>query len=210
MGPKSNALLTVGGEPRGYALYRVKAEWGDRGPKNTLNVLEVTALDPAAETALWEWLVGIDLVSQVKAWRTPPVHNPLLLQVVEPQRLGLTIRDGLWLRLVDLKAALEARTYAGPGRLTLDVSDAFLPSNAGRWTLDATGSGGTGSLVPAAEGVAADIALDIADLATVYLGAFTFADLVRAGRARECRDGAASAADALFSVAVAPWSSTMF
>ena len=88
MGPKSNAVLTVDGEPRGYALYRVKAEWGDRGPKNTLNVLEVTALDPAAEQALWEWLVGIDLVTQVKAWRTP-VHNPLLLQVVEPQRLGL-------------------------------------------------------------------------------------------------------------------------
>ena len=38
MGPKSNAVLTVDGEPRGYALYRVKAEWGDRGPKNTLNV----------------------------------------------------------------------------------------------------------------------------------------------------------------------------
>ncbi len=141
MGPKSNAVLTVDGEPRGYALYRVKAEWGDRGPKNTLNVLEVTALDPAAEQALWEWLVGIDLVTQVKAWRTP-VHNPLLLQVVEPQRLGLTIRDGIWLRLVDVRAALEARTYAGPGRLTLDVTDAFLPSNAGRWTLDVPGDRG--------------------------------------------------------------------
>ena len=143
MGPKSNAVLTVGGEPRGYALYRVKAEWGDRGPKNTLNVLEVTGLDPAAERALWEWLVGIDLVGQVKAWRTPPVHNPLLLQVIEPQRLGLTIRDGIWLRLVDVRAALEARTYAGPGRLTLDVTDAFLPVE--RRPMDAGRAGRSGS-----------------------------------------------------------------
>ncbi len=209
MGPKSNAVLTVGGEPRGYALYRVKAEWGDRGPKNTLNVLEVTALDPAAERALWEWLVGIDLVGQVKAWRVPPVHNPLLLQVAEPQRLGLTIRDGIWLRLVDLRAALEARTYAGPGRLTLDVTDAFVPSNAGRWTVDVPDDRGAASATPA-EGVVPDVALDIADLATVYLGAFTFADLVRAGRARECRDGAAVVADTLFAAAAAPWCSTMF
>ena len=210
MGPKSNAVLTVNGEPRGYAFYRVKAEWGDRGPKNTLHVLEVTALDPAAERALWEWLVGIDLVTQVKAWRVPPVHNPLLLQVAEPQRLGLTIRDGVWLRLVDLRAALEARTYDGPGRLTLDVTDAFLPSNAGRWTVDVPDDRGVASVMPAAAGVAPDVALDIADLATVYLGAFTFADLVRAGRARECREGAAAAADTLFTAAGAPWCSTMF
>ena len=209
MGPKSNAVLFVGGEPRGYALYRTKADWGDRGPKNTLNILDVTGLDPAAERALWEWLAGIDLVGQIKAWRTP-VHNPLLLEVVEPQRLGLTVRDGLWLRLVDVQAALEARTYVGPGRLTLEVTDAFLPSNAGRWTLDVPGDRGAGSVAPAADGVPADIELDIADLATIYLGAFTFAGLVRAGRARECRDGAAAVADTLFATAAAPWCSTMF
>jgi predicted acetyltransferase len=209
MGPKSNAVLSVGGEPRGYVQYRVKAEWGDRGPKNTLNVLEVTALDPAAERALWEWLVGIDLVGQVKAWRTP-AHNPLLLQVVEPQRLGLTIRDGLWLRLVDVRAALEARTYAGTGRLTLDVTDAFLPSNAGRWTVEVADDRGAASVTSAADAATPDIALDVADLATVYLGAFTFADLARAGRARECRDGAIAGADRLFATPAAPWCSTMF
>ena len=173
---------TSDGEPRGYALYRVKADWGDRGPNNTLNVLEVTALDPAAERALWEWLVGIDLVGRVKAWRTP-VQNPLLLQVAEPQRLGLTIRDGIWLRIVDLPAALEARTYAAPGRVTLEVTDAFIPSNAGRWTVDVLGDRGVASVAAAAAGVEPDLALDIADLATIYLGAFTFADLARAGRA---------------------------
>ena len=172
-------------------------------------MLEVVALDPAAERALWEWMVGIDLVGRVKVWRTP-VHHPLFLQLSDPRRLGLTIRDGIWVRLVDVRAALEARTYAGPGRMTLEVTDAFRPSNAGRWTVDVPGDRGVASVAPAAPGVEPDLALDVADLATIYLGAFTFADLARAGRLRECRDGAIAAADRLFATPVAPWCSTMF
>ena len=40
-----------------------------------------------------------------------------------------------------------------------------------------------------------DLTLDTSDLAAVYLGAFTFADLARAGRVGECRPGAVAAAD---------------
>ena len=62
VGVKFIALLEVDGEPRGYAIYRVKNDWDDRGPKSVLTVMEVTGLDVAAERALWEWLAGIDLV----------------------------------------------------------------------------------------------------------------------------------------------------
>jgi len=209
LGLKSNAVLEVDGQPRGYASYRVKSEWDDRGPKNILNVLEVVALDPAAERTLWEWMVGIDLVGRVKVWRTP-VQHPLFLQLLDPRRLGLTIREGIWVRLVDVRAALEARTYAGPGRVTLEVTDAFRPSNAGRWTVDVPGDRGVASVAAAEPGVEPDLALDVADLATIYLGAFTFADLAHAGRLRECRDGAVAAADRLFTTPFAPWCSTMF
>ena len=146
-------------------------------------MLEATALDPAAEQALWEWLVGIDLVTQVKAWRTPPVHNPLLLQVVEPQRLGLTIRDGIWLRLVDVRAALEARTYAVSLGLTLEVTDAFLPANAGRWTVGRAGRPGRGAVTAAGTASPPTSCSTSPTSRTVYLGAFKFADLV-AGRVR--------------------------
>ena len=57
---------------------------------------------------------------------------PLFLQLQDPRRLGLTVGDGLWVRLVDLPAALAARSYAGPGELTLEVADTFMPANAGR------------------------------------------------------------------------------
>ena len=209
LGPKFNAVLEVGGEPRGYALYRVKAEWDERGPKSVLTVAEVTGLDAAAERSLWQWLAGVDLVTRIKAWRMPLQH-PLFLQLDDLRSLGMIVGDGIWVRLVDLPAALAARSYAGAGHVTLEVTDAFCPSNAGRWTLDVPGDRGVATVSAAAKGVAPDLALDTTDLASAYLGAFTFADLARAGRVRECREGGLAAADRLFITAEAPWCSTMF
>jgi predicted acetyltransferase len=206
-GIKYRAILEVDGGVRGYAIYRVKAEWEERGPNNVMTVLEVLGLDAAAERALWEWLFGIDLVGRVKGWRGPMPH-PLLLQLTEPRRLGLTVREGMLLRLIDVSAALEARSFAGPaGSLAFELTDEFCPSNAGRWRLDFAGDGAAS--VSPFDGEP-DLLLDTTDLATVYLGAFTFADLARAGRVRECRPGAVVAADALFVTTNAPWSSTMF
>lgn len=206
-GPKFLAVLEGDGIARGYAIYRVKSDWDDRGPNNTVLALEVTGFDAAAQRTLWEWLFGMDLVTHVKGWRGPVAH-PLLLQLTEPRRLGLTIRDGLWLRLIDMSAALQARSYGGAGSVTFELTDEFCPWNAGRWRLD----------VPADRGVATvtsftgdpDLILDTSDLAAVYLGTFTFGDLARAGRVGECRPEAVAAADALFATAGAPWCSTMF
>jgi predicted acetyltransferase len=209
IGIKFTAVLEAGGETRGYAIYRVKSEWGDRGPKSVLTVMEVTGLDAAAERALWEWLAGMDLIRTIAAWRQP-VPPPLFLQLQDPRRLGLMVGDGLWVRLVDLPAALAARSYTGPGELTLDVADTFIPANAGTWTLRVPGDRGEASVVRAAAGAEPDLRLDTTDLAAVYLGGFTFADLARAGRLGECHDGAISAADRLFATTGVPSSSTMF
>jgi predicted acetyltransferase len=205
-GIKYRAVLEVDGEPRGYAIYRAKENWGEMGPDNTVLVFEVVGLDPAAERAIWEWLAGIDLVGHIKGQRAPVPH-PLMLQLTEPRRLGLNVREGMWLRLIDLKAALEARTYGADGSLTFEVTDEFCPWNAGRWRLD-VGGDGHGTLT--ASDADPDLTLDIADLATTYLGTFTFANLARAGRVGECRPGAVAEADRLFATTTAPWSSTMF
>ena len=113
----------------------------------------------------------------------------------------------MWLRLVDLRAALEARSYAAAGSLTFEVTDEFCPWNAGRWRLTVTMA--RGRPCRASDDADPDLTLDTADLASVYLGTFTFADLAGAGRVEECRPGAA-AADGMFATAAAPWSSTMF
>jgi predicted acetyltransferase len=87
------------------------------------------------------------------------------------------------------------------------VTDEFCPWNAGRWRLDMA-AGGPAS-VTRSDGEP-DLTLDTTDLASTYLGAFTFADLARAGRVGECRPGAVAAADRLFTTSVAPWCSTPF
>jgi predicted acetyltransferase len=205
LGPKSTAVLEVDGEPRGFAIYRLKNDWDDRGPKFGLTVMEVTGLDRAAERALWEWVANVDLVSRIRAWRMP-VPLDLTLQVEDVRRLGLVVGDGIFLRVIDLAGALEARSYVGSGRLVIELTDAFVPANAGRWRLDV--GDGHGSVSVTTDDP--DLALDIADLAPIYLGAFTFGDLVRADRVTECRDGAINDADRLFASNLPAWCSTPF
>jgi predicted acetyltransferase len=210
-GTKVRAIYEVDGVPRGYTIYRTRGDWDQAGPKGVVTVLEVCALDPVVEQAIWQWIVGIDLIATIKSWRGPTPH-PLQLMVTEPRRLGTTVTDGAWLRILDLPAALEARAFHGSGTLVVDVTDAECPWNAGRWRLAVEGDGavGSASVTAAADSAAPDLTLDISDLAAVYLGAYRVADLARAGRIRECRPGAVAAADDLFMTAGAPTNSTMF
>ena len=145
---------------------------GPTGPASTLRALEVLGLDPVAEQALWEWLFAMDLMGTITAWRCPVPH-PLQQWLLEPRRLGLTVGDGMWLRILDLPAALSARTYVGDGTLVLDVTDALIESNAGRWQLAVKGGSATVTRTKAE----ADLELDIAALASTYLGAYRFGDL---------------------------------
>jgi predicted acetyltransferase len=210
-GAKVRAMYEVDGVPRGYAIYRTRGDWDHTGPKGVITVLEVCALDAIVEQAIWEWIVGIDLIGTIRVLRGPAPH-PLQLMVTEPRRLGTTVTDGTWLRIIDLPAALEARAYRGPGTLVIDVTDEFCPWNAGRWRLAVDGDGAVGSTsVTAAPGSAVpDLTLDISDLAAVYLGAFRVSDLARAGRVRECRPGALATTDDLFTTARSPSNATMF
>ena len=56
----------------------------------------------------------------------------------------------------------------------------------------------------------ADLACEVASLGCVYLGGFSFAELARAMRVREFRDGAIARADALFRTDRKPWCPEIF
>ena len=101
-----------------------------------------------------------------------------------------------WCRFVDLDAALRARSYGSAEPLVLEVSDAFCPWNAGRYRVG-EGAGRTED--------DPDLTLDVADLATAYLGGFDVNRLVHAGRAVELQDGAAEAATLLFRTELPPY-----
>ncbi len=187
-----------------YAVYKVKAAWDVRGPGSIVTVEEAIGSTPAGTRAIWRYLFDLDLVRTLKTWRLPADH-PLVSLVAEPRRLGITLGDGLWLRIVDLKGALEGRTYGpagqGSGRLTMDLRDEYCPWNAGRWTLEV--DGGRGRLTAAAD--EPQIALDANDLGAIFLGGWRASALARSGRVEELAAGGLAAADALFSTATLPW-----
>ncbi len=206
-GPKVLALLEVDVEARAYVIYRIKADWDSHGPKSIATVMELIGLDAVSEQALWQWVFSIDLVGIVRTWRGQVPH-PLQLMITEPRRLAMSVHDANWLRIIELPAALEGRSYRGPGSLVFEVSDDFCPWNAGTWQLSVPESDGVAKVTGTR--AAPDLSMDIQDLATVYLGGFNVAQLAAAGRVKECRPGALAAADALFATSTIPWNSTMF
>jgi predicted acetyltransferase len=194
-GPKFFALLELEGEPAGYAMYRVKSKWEEGTPKGELRVTEAFATSPEATAELWRYLFGVDLVVRVKSGRIDPSWA-LPLMITDARRLHLSLAEGLWLRLVDLEGALRARTFADAEPAVLEVEDELFAQNAGRWAVGTE---------PGRTDAEADVALDVADLASPYLGAFTFEQLAAAARARELRPGGLARATALFATAIPPY-----
>ena len=194
-------ILELDGRPEGYAVYRLRTPSDDNGlPDGRLEVFDAQATTPTATRELWQYLFGVDLVARVRAYRLGPDH-PLLLTLADPRRLRANLRDGLWLRLLDARAALVARQYAAKGALVLDLADGLIADNAGRWRLDA---GADGARVERTTD-APDLSLDAEALGMAFLGGTSFGALVRAGRVTEDVPGAAARADALFRTPAAPW-----
>ncbi|MFD6293058.1 GNAT family N-acetyltransferase [Streptomyces sp. NPDC060205] len=198
--PLQCVLARRGDDVVGYARYFNKPDWDAAGPKGTIELRDLEALDPAAYAALWQHLFGIDLTSKVKLWNRP-VDDAWQHLVSDSRRCDLSPRDSLHVRLVEVGAALEARTYQAPVDVVFEVEDSFCSWNEGRWRLsgDAKGASCARTTDPA------DIALSVRDLGAAYLGGVSLASLSAAGRVRELRRGALAEASLGFASVVAPW-----
>jgi predicted acetyltransferase len=196
-----------GGEPDGYAAYRQRPQWSDGLPEGVVRVDELLAENPRAAAGLWGFCLDLDLTATVEV-RDRPLDEPLHWLLVDPRRLRTTmVADALWLRLLDLPAALRARRYAAAGRLVLEVADPLVPANQGRFVLE---GGPDGAACGPAGQDDPDVVLDVADLGAAYLGGVRLATLARAGRVREGRPGGLARADAMFATDRMPWCSTPF
>ena len=192
------AVLELDGRPEAYAVYRLNFSYTAGVPSGRTVVVEAMGATPAATAAVWRYLLDIDWMETVEA-ELLPVDHPLHLLLLEQNRMTFRVRDGLWVRLVDVAAALAARSYAGDGELVLEVSDEFCPWNDGRHALD----GSTTTAAP-------DLRLTVDALGSVYLGGFTFSDLLRAGRVEEAKEGAVARAGSLFRTDRKPWCPEIF
>lgn len=202
-GPLVRALLERGGRPVGYAVYRLVQDGSTPETwTKTIRVVEAVGVDDAATRDVWRFLLQIDWTDRVAAYQLP-VDHPLPLLVDRINKLRLTVWDGLWLRVVDVPAALAGRTYASAGTVTVEVaSDPHFPENVGAWTVDA------GEVRRARR--RADVRVAVDGLGSVFLGGVSFAQLARAGRAEEGARGGIERADAAFRASAAPWCAEIF
>ncbi|MBU8818692.1 enhanced intracellular survival protein Eis [Mycolicibacterium goodii] len=161
----------------GYALYRADSRDG----RKVARVEELTAVTADAHAALWRALLGLDLFDRVTIGTHP--HDPLPYLLTDPRLAQVTFSaDDLWVRIMDVPAALEARRYQGDLDVVLDVADGFR-SDGGRFALQI--SGGRARCTPT--DAPADIELDLDVLGSLYLGAHRIDGFAAANRLR-CKD----------------------
>jgi predicted acetyltransferase len=209
--PQPTAVLCrdSDGTPAGLALFHVDDAWRGGDPDFTLTVDDMFALHPRASAALWQHLLTMDWVTRISASNIAP-DDSLPLLVDNPRAISTsasTGRDHLWLRILDVPTALQARRYDAAGTLTLDIADR-LGYAAGRFELSAGQDGRATVTVRASK--PADLALDVSALGSLYLGDRTVAQLAAAGKVTELRAGALRRAAQLLRTAVRPWCADNF
>jgi predicted acetyltransferase len=200
-GPKRFALLERHGEPAAYAIYRHRMDWAEGVSSGQVSVVEAVSGDAAALAEIWRYLLDIDWIATIVSSLLPPDH-PLFFVLAQTRRMRYRLGDGLWVRLVDVGAALSGRTYPEDGELVLEVRDSFCPWNEGRWRL----AGGAAERTDAA----ADLALDVAALGSAFLGGIRVEQLAQGGGVEELRPNAIERADGLFRHGLHPWCPEIF
>jgi predicted acetyltransferase len=199
--PLRFTVLEADGEPQAYAIWRTHMSWDGGSSASRLAVREALGATPQATAAIWRFLLDVDWMGSLETFLAPPDH-PLFLLLGTPRRMRYQMGDGLWVRLVDLPAALSGRAYGEGGPLVLEVRDAVCEWNDGRWRLEG------GECARTDEDP--DLALDVSALGSAYLGAVPFAQLREAMRVEELREGAVARADALFAWRPLPWCLEIF
>jgi len=196
----------------GYVAYRVRHRMVDRIEANQVIVYDLYARDPEVEAALWRFVLDIDLVGEVVGWRRP-VDDPLRWWLRDPRQLRTTaLSDMLWIRPLDVRAALGARGYGGAGRIVLEVEPAPGLAGgdpaAGRYVLEAGPDAAT--CRRAAPGEAAQVTLGVAALGSLLMGTVSATVLAAARLLEATEPRTLELLDRLFRTPAAPFLGTGF
>lgn len=196
------------GQADGWARYRVDEHWEQRQPRNVIKIDDLVALNDEAYAALWRFLAEIDLVSTVKAERRSPGERLPWHLTNHRAAVPSDVGDGLWVCLLDVPRALEARRYEGTASLVIETLEApgTGEQRSQRVHLDASPDGATCRATDRAP----DLTLDVAALGAAYLGGTRLADAVIARGWDEHRPGALAEATALLATLDPPACTTFF
>lgn len=189
-----------GDELRAWAIFRRKGNFEDWEPKGEVWVPAWGAADAAAEVRLWGVLTDFDLMVKTHGWLFP-LDSAFTYLLIDERSVGLHVRDNIWLRVLDVKAALEGRGYEADADVAIALTDKQRPENAGTWRVKVAGGSAT---VTKDDAAAPDLAMAIQELGAVYLGGTLVETLVAAGLVTESTAGAARALSDAMRSRVAP------
>jgi predicted acetyltransferase len=177
----------------GYAAYKIEERWNDGHPAHTLHLIELAAVTPEAHAALWQTLLGVDMVGEIRSFNLAP-DDPLPF-LLENQRTLRTVEvnDGVWVNVRDIPTSFGARTYRTADRIVVEV-------DGKRWAIDGGPSGGTCTPVRTRP----DLVTSHAWFSSLLYGGVLPSELV-AGRRMTARDADVLArADTFFTTSLAP------
>lgn len=190
----------------GYAIWTVDYQGEEiAAAHRTLNLYELIGGDPTVASSLWRFVLELDLVERIRAVGRP-LDDPVSLLLENRRACRVCdVFDEAWLRLVDVSAALQARTWTARGEVepvVVEVADRVLPQNCGSYRIGADGAWPTRAR--------ADLRCDVGTLATAYLGDVPPSRLAAAGGFEVRDDTALARADLLFAVDQPPWFGAFF
>lgn len=195
------------GRAVGFAMFHRSDKWEHGRPQGTLTCHEVVAEDAAARLALVRRLVDFDLTASVQM-RYGSLDDPVLWWGGGPRAVGTTVHDSLWLRLVDVGAALAQRGYSAPVDVVLDVVDPVCPWNEGRWRLSCAGPGSPATCERTDD--PADVRLPVQALGSAYAGLRTLSSQAAQGVVEELVPGSLAGLSAAFATDRQPVAAVMF
>lgn len=198
---------TPDGAIDGFARYHAESKWELGLPVSVLHVDDLHATDDAAESALWRFLASVDWVGSVRAERRSP-SDPLPWRLDDYRAAAIVEQtDGMFARLHDVPRALEARTYAGEGRVVLEVIDPERPDARERLLLDAGPDGARCTPTDRSP----DLTIHLAALSGAYLGGSPLSRIaVGFGGVDEAASGSLALLERLLRTTDEPWCSTFF
>lgn len=195
------------GEAVGYALLNRASKWEDGSPRGALVCYELAAEDSGALLALARRLVDFDLIATVTV-EGRSLDDPVLWWAGGPRAAEVRVFDGVWLRLIDVGAAMAQRGYTIAVDVVLDVADPFCPWNEGRWRLRCEGPGSAATCERTDD--AADLCLPVQVLASAYCGLRSVASQARQGAVHELTPGAVAALTTAMATADHPVAAVAF
>jgi predicted acetyltransferase len=205
------------GVPQAAVAYTLRQNWQGNRPLGVLTADPLIAATDEAERELIRFLVNVDWIAGVDV-NLRPVDDPFPLSLRDGRVAELVDHsDHVWVRLLDVPAALMARRYQARGALVIQVEDP-MGFATGRFLLDvAADVAEDGSYEHAAHPARVeptdaepDLTVPVWALGAAYLGGLSWSRLTGAGLVDEHRPGAVAHASAMFTTPRAPWCAMTF